>query len=1064
MSGDSSGRILGTIVGAVAGYFTGGASYVALGASLGGAVGSLLDPKAQIEGPRLDDLKVQFSTYGVGIPILYGTQRVGGNVIWSTDKIEQSTTTSTGKGGGTENTSYRYYVQMRIMLCETPRDGSTVNIIQIFQDGKLIYDARTGIPVESALASVENPYAFFTLYQGGPDQLPDPVEELYESGPGSVPAYRGVVSISMKGIECPGGRIPQFSFVLSNSATVGSADHVISPRPYEDEAEWYSGSVTANGSYDVAEFGGFSGEPRIVRISRVETTGAFLIHNRTVAFDPNFDLGFVTLHGLSAPSCIRAVYVGSPERSLEVLDLATGEISTLGTVTTSEPLSHAYYDEISGKYAFVFERTDKSQPLDVVIYDTEEAPLVITLPADSAENVVLYSGVMSTLSNHDGSSWLRKYSATTGDFLSEVGYPGLLSLTTGPFSNVVLSEQPMYATTEGVYILLSNEERVYLVDTAWTQLATLSAGSQFSEFAGFWADSTHAYIGAWPVGYVFVQYRTASTDAYPVADIIADQCERAGEYRFDTSGIDSEETVIGYVIASPASARANIDPLLTHSLLFIVDEDESIRFKQFADIVSVATIAYEELGQGEDSTGPGDPMPLNRKQEIDLPRSVTCSYIEPLHDYQTASEKEIRLVTDATEDQTLNLPIATTSDKARRAAQAVLFNQWRSQNTRSLSVARKYAFLSPGDGVTVEYPEGTFRLWRILSTNDTGVVVELTVEPGDAELYTQTAVGATGYVGQQVAPVAPPTTFQIVDGPILRDQDDNAGPYVAMTGLGAGWSGAELFVGDDVPSMLSRGTVASSAVQGITENALGDWDLNIVDETNVLTVDVGSGTLSSITREAMLTGTQNVAAVGANGRVEIIKFQRATSLGGGLYMLTGLMRGLRGTEHATGSHQMGDFFVVMGLAGTLRPETAVGEIGMAKAYRAVSKGRAFESGVTKSYANTGEGLRPFSPTNLRKDFDGDDIVLDWVRRTRLSENWLLGIVPLGEASELWEVVIYEDDTFSSPVRTITTTTASATYTSAMQMADFGSLQTEVSVRIYQISDAVGRGHELEETL
>jgi hypothetical protein len=43
------------------------------------------------------------------------------------------------------------------------------------------------------------------------------------------------------------------------------------------------------------------------------------------------------------------------------------------------------------------------------------------------------------------------------------------------------------------------------------------------------------------------------------------------------------------------------------------------------------------------------------------------------------------------------------------------------------------------------------------------------------------------------------------------------------------------------------------------------------------------------------------------------------------------------------------------------------------------------------------------------------------------------------------------------VRTIAATTPTANYSAAQQVADFGSAQSAVSVRVYQLSASVGRG-------
>ena len=68
----------------------------AIGGPIGGAIGSLLGnaidhatwarPRGRT-GPRLTELRVQTSSYGSAIPLLFGTMRVAGTVIWSTDLI-----------------------------------------------------------------------------------------------------------------------------------------------------------------------------------------------------------------------------------------------------------------------------------------------------------------------------------------------------------------------------------------------------------------------------------------------------------------------------------------------------------------------------------------------------------------------------------------------------------------------------------------------------------------------------------------------------------------------------------------------------------------------------------------------------------------------------------------------------------------------------------------------------------------------------------------------------------------------------------------------------------------
>ena len=61
---------------------------------------------------------------------------------------------------------------------------------------------------------------------------------------------------------------------------------------------------------------------------------------------------------------------------------------------------------------------------------------------------------------------------------------------------------------------------------------------------------------------------------------------------------------------------------------------------------------------------------------------------------------------------------------------------------------------------------------------------------------------------------------------------------------------------------------------------------------------------------------------------------------------------------------------------------------------------------------------------------------------------------LGETSESYSIDIMSGATVK---RTLTSSTPAVTYTAAQQTADFGAAQTTLTVNIYQVSGAVGRG-------
>ena len=96
----------------------------AIGGPLGGALGALLGNRIDRavlggtrEGPRLTELAVQTSSYGTAIPLVFGTMRVAGTVIWATDLTEHRARSGGGKGRPA-TTSYSYSASFAVALSD----------------------------------------------------------------------------------------------------------------------------------------------------------------------------------------------------------------------------------------------------------------------------------------------------------------------------------------------------------------------------------------------------------------------------------------------------------------------------------------------------------------------------------------------------------------------------------------------------------------------------------------------------------------------------------------------------------------------------------------------------------------------------------------------------------------------------------------------------------------------------------------------------------------------------------------------------------------------------------
>ncbi|CAN5121371.1 hypothetical protein BH10PLA2_BH10PLA2_00410 [soil metagenome] len=89
-----------------------------VGAAIGALAGQAIDAEifkpAGRQGPRVADLRVQTSSFGTQIPLLFGAMRVAGTVIWATD-MKENAETSGGKGRPNV-TTYSYSASFAVVL------------------------------------------------------------------------------------------------------------------------------------------------------------------------------------------------------------------------------------------------------------------------------------------------------------------------------------------------------------------------------------------------------------------------------------------------------------------------------------------------------------------------------------------------------------------------------------------------------------------------------------------------------------------------------------------------------------------------------------------------------------------------------------------------------------------------------------------------------------------------------------------------------------------------------------------------------------------------------------
>ncbi|AGH31357.1 hypothetical protein TVVG_00008 [Tetraselmis viridis virus SI1] len=219
-----AGAAIGGLIGGPLGAKVGGF----IGSTLGGMVDNRLFGSSQtVEGPRVEDLRVQASTYGGVIPLVYGAQnRMAGNVIWTTGLIETVTEERQGKGGPSVSTvSYSY--RLSVAIAFSGREITQVK--KLLANGEVIFDA--GSSSASTFTKADGTHAVFEtlrIYHGDFTQTPDPTIESYE-GVGEVPAYRGTAYIVIEDLQLAdfGNRLPNIEAIIEADTSISVAETAV---------------------------------------------------------------------------------------------------------------------------------------------------------------------------------------------------------------------------------------------------------------------------------------------------------------------------------------------------------------------------------------------------------------------------------------------------------------------------------------------------------------------------------------------------------------------------------------------------------------------------------------------------------------------------------------------------------------------------------------------------------------------------------------------------------------------------------------------------------------------
>lgn len=1077
-----------------------------VGGFLGSAVGSYVDnllfapTPADVEGPRLTDLKGIQADPGQPIALVYGADRIAGTVVHTTDLIEtKHKKRQGGKGGGKKQTqiTYTYHIDIDYMLCE----GPILGVGRIWTDGKLVRGTR----YQMELDTDENfeqvggiPYqSWYKDHIYKPDEIPWSWDQDITPTIGNQ-LYVWNIRNGFQEVTDE-----QAEIFLDTKRVVYRYDAGSDKMLPIERSHGYTGEIIAEADLEPIRqivrsappslnFGGFGAVSE-----SVDQDGTFL----------NFEIDISELvpDQLSGPT---EELMGYASVTFELSGSNNPGVTEPFLVTSSASLRGFYRDPVTGIEAGFADSSGVSTGR-VVTNTNDVVAYSVTIPLYLGYNVV----AGSVTGARTVPAFTRSGSVSGVELVAEFFTPQSdPEIRDWPdyfnFFDAINDFSPRsvleFHGPEGVALYRGTKDQ--LPDPTMELVAPDGLGA------------VPAYRGRAHI--VFQRFELADfgnripnltfevvqSDDARIRPVIENLMDRAGiepEYydisQLPEAGVPSY--VLGYSIGTLTSYRAAMEPLLEAFQIDAAEIGNQIVFRPKRRNFD-HEVEYPEIQAIDAGSNPETPIKITLRDVIDMPRSLGIRYRDPEREYQQNTATFTRQVTPSRGNSVIELPAVLSPSVMKEFVRDKMRDVWLERNSGAFTLPHRYVHFSPSDIIRIngeEYgrEDVVFKLTSV-TRRDTGII-ELEGVLRETTLYipeegetSNNQPDRTIFNGQRRPLFSITSKLFTMNLPALLPTHDDAGFYYSVSGSRNAWSGASLYLNRGTtlfPNWVLQESLFIGARSGSTRgtylNAVASPQ--VVDYNSELFVFLHNKDeeLESITGEELFNGG-NAALVGD----EIVHFRDAEKQTNGSYRLSIFLRGRRGTERFSevggpASNPSNRFLLLdrNELNNISRTVDEANNPTLLTSPTEYYQPLAFGASESDLFNNLGEPfenrlqrLIPFAPVQLTsRRLDNGDIKISWRRQDRMvfTMTSAAGDARLSESVEEYSLSLeVAPRSFDAQGQLIEPTVRSVTitedteflYTSNMQAEDGVTTSSHIPYTVSQISTNVGKGQAAQGVL